>query len=50
MACLDLAEDAIVAVAEEINREAAEAGGRAIALPCDVTNEDAVAAADLPGA
>ena len=50
VACLDLAEDAIASVAEEINREAAEAGGRAIALPCDVTDEDAVAAADLPGA
>ena len=32
-------------MAEEINREAAEAGGGAVALPCDVTDEDAVAAA-----
>ena len=45
VACFDLAEDAIASVAEEINREAAEAGGRAVALPCDVTDEDAVAAA-----
>src|SRR5580704_445715 len=45
VACLDLAEEAIKAVAAEINEEAAEAGGRALALPCDVTDEDAVAAA-----
>ena len=45
VACLDVAEDAIEAVAAEINREAAEAGGRAIAVRCDVTDEDAVAAA-----
>jgi NAD(P)-dependent dehydrogenase (short-subunit alcohol dehydrogenase family) len=45
VACLDLAEDAIAAVAAEINREAGEAGGRAVALPTDVTDEDAVAAA-----
>src|SRR5580700_3120788 len=43
VACLDLAEDAIVAVAAEINQEAAEAGGRAIALRCDVTDESGVA-------
>ncbi|HEX3794461.1 MAG TPA: SDR family NAD(P)-dependent oxidoreductase [Acidimicrobiales bacterium] len=43
VACLDVAEDAIAAVAEEINREAADAGGRAIALRCDVTDEDVVA-------
>ena len=45
VACLDLAGDAIDAVAAEIDREAADAGGRAIALQCDVTDEDAVAAA-----
>src|SRR5271157_1783878 len=45
VACLDLAEDAIEAVASEINREAAAAGGRALAARCDVTDEDAVAAA-----
>jgi NAD(P)-dependent dehydrogenase (short-subunit alcohol dehydrogenase family) len=45
VACLDLAVDAIGAVAAEINREAADRGGSAIALPCDVTDEDAVAAA-----
>ena len=44
VACLDLAEDAIAAVAAEINREAADAGGRAIDLPCDVTDESAVGA------
>jgi NAD(P)-dependent dehydrogenase (short-subunit alcohol dehydrogenase family) len=44
VACLDLAEDAIVAVAKEINDESAEAGGHAIALACDVTLEDAVEA------
>jgi NAD(P)-dependent dehydrogenase (short-subunit alcohol dehydrogenase family) len=43
VACLDLAEDAIEAVSDEINREAAEAGGRAVALRCDVTDERAVA-------
>jgi NAD(P)-dependent dehydrogenase (short-subunit alcohol dehydrogenase family) len=43
VACLDLAEDAIVAVAGEINEEAADAGGRAIALRCDVTDEAGVA-------
>jgi NAD(P)-dependent dehydrogenase (short-subunit alcohol dehydrogenase family) len=45
VACLDLAADAIAAVAAEINEEAAEAGGRAIALPCDVTDEGGVAEA-----
>lgn len=43
VACLDLAEEAITAVAEEINEETADAGGRAIALRCDVTDETAVA-------
>ena len=45
VACLDTAEDAVHAVAEEISREAADSGGRAIALRCDVTDEDAVAEA-----
>src|SRR5580700_7891177 len=43
VACLDLAEEAIKAVAAEINEEAADAGGRAVALRCDVTDETAVA-------
>jgi NAD(P)-dependent dehydrogenase (short-subunit alcohol dehydrogenase family) len=43
VACLDLAEEAITAVAVEINEEAADAGGRALALRCDVTDEGAVA-------
>ena len=33
VACLDVAKDAIEAVAAEINAESAEAGGRAIAVP-----------------
>jgi len=45
VACLDVAADAIKAVAAEINDEAAGAGGRAIAVQCDVTDEDSVAAA-----
>ncbi len=45
VACLDVALDAIEAVAEEINREAADAGGRAIAVRCDVTDEQAVSTA-----
>jgi len=44
VACLDVADEAIATVASEINQESAEAGGRAIALRCDVTDEDAVAA------
>jgi NAD(P)-dependent dehydrogenase (short-subunit alcohol dehydrogenase family) len=43
VACLDVAEDAVHVVAAEINEEARDAGGRAIALPCDVTDEDVVA-------
>ncbi|HXB37473.1 MAG TPA: SDR family NAD(P)-dependent oxidoreductase [Acidimicrobiales bacterium] len=43
VACLDLAEEAINAVAAEINEEAADAGGRAVALRCDVSDETAVA-------
>jgi len=45
VACLDVAEEAITAVAVEINEEAADAGGRAVALRCDVTDEAAVAEA-----
>jgi NAD(P)-dependent dehydrogenase (short-subunit alcohol dehydrogenase family) len=44
VACLDVAEDAVTTVAGEINIEASDAGGRAIALRCDVTNEDEVTA------
>lgn len=43
VACLDVAEEAIEAVAAEINTESAAAGGRAIALRCDVTDETEVA-------
>ena len=45
VACFDLAEEAIVSVAAEINGEAAEAGGQALAVRCDVTDEDGVATA-----
>ena len=38
-----MAGEAIAAVAEEINVEAADAGGRAIAFRCDVTDEAGVA-------
>jgi NAD(P)-dependent dehydrogenase (short-subunit alcohol dehydrogenase family) len=44
VACLDIATEAISAVATEINVEASAAGGRAIALRCDVTDEDNVGA------
>jgi len=43
VACLDVASDAIESVAAEINAESAAAGGRAVALRCDVTDEDEVA-------
>jgi NAD(P)-dependent dehydrogenase (short-subunit alcohol dehydrogenase family) len=43
VACLDLVADAVEAVAAEINTEAAEAGGRAVGLHCDVTDEAEVA-------
>jgi NAD(P)-dependent dehydrogenase (short-subunit alcohol dehydrogenase family) len=43
VACADIALEAIETVAAEINTEAAEAGGRAIALRLDVTSEDEVA-------
>ncbi len=43
VACLDVVLDAVDSVAAEINTEAAAAGGRAIALRCDVTDEDEVA-------
>jgi NAD(P)-dependent dehydrogenase (short-subunit alcohol dehydrogenase family) len=44
VACLDVVTEAVEAVAAEINVEAREAGGRAIALRCDVTDEETVAA------
>ncbi len=44
VACLDVVEEAVVAVASEINEESEAAGGRAIGLACDVTNEDVVGA------
>jgi NAD(P)-dependent dehydrogenase (short-subunit alcohol dehydrogenase family) len=43
VACLDVNE-AVATVAETINAEAAYTGGRALALRCDVTDEQAVAA------
>jgi NAD(P)-dependent dehydrogenase (short-subunit alcohol dehydrogenase family) len=43
VACLDVVGDAVEAVAAEINEEAKAAGGRAIAMACDVTDEDMVA-------
>ncbi|HUD18750.1 MAG TPA: SDR family NAD(P)-dependent oxidoreductase [Acidimicrobiales bacterium] len=42
VACLDIAADAIATVAAEINEGPS---GRAVAIRCDVTNEDSVAAA-----
>ena len=45
VACLDVTEDAVALVAEEIAKEASDAGGSALALRCDVTDEDAVAVA-----
>jgi NAD(P)-dependent dehydrogenase (short-subunit alcohol dehydrogenase family) len=44
VACIDLAEEAVGVVAAEINEEAGDGGGSAIALRCDVTDEEAVAA------
>ena len=38
VACLDINET-VAAVAEKINDEAADKGGRALALQCDVTDE-----------
>ena len=43
VACTDVALEAIESVAAEINVEAAEAGGKAIALRLDVTSESEVA-------
>jgi NAD(P)-dependent dehydrogenase (short-subunit alcohol dehydrogenase family) len=43
VACLDVAEEAVTFVADEINADQA-GGGRALALRCDVTDEDMVAA------
>ena len=45
VACLDLVQDTVDAVAAEINDESRDAGGKAIAVRCDVTDEGAVAAA-----
>jgi NAD(P)-dependent dehydrogenase (short-subunit alcohol dehydrogenase family) len=45
VACLDVDAAAIEAVAAEINEESAEAGGKAVALRCDVTDERAVSEA-----
>ena len=45
VACLDLAEEAIASVASEINGEAADGGGRAIPIRCDVTDETGVSSA-----
>ncbi len=42
VACLDVEAEAVETVATEINRESAEVGGRAVAIRCDVTDEDAV--------
>jgi NAD(P)-dependent dehydrogenase (short-subunit alcohol dehydrogenase family) len=44
VACLDINE-AVAAVGETINEESTGRGGRALALVCDVTDEQAVAAA-----
>ena len=43
VACLDVVVDAVHAVAAEIDSEASDAGGRAIGLRCDVTDENEVA-------
>jgi len=43
VACLDVAGDAVEFVAGEINGEVRARGGRAIALRCDVTDEEMVA-------
>ena len=43
VACLDVVTEAVESVAAEINAESAAAGGRAVALHCDVTDEDEVA-------
>jgi NAD(P)-dependent dehydrogenase (short-subunit alcohol dehydrogenase family) len=43
VACLDVAVDAVEFVAGEINGEVRARGGRAIALRCDVTDEEMVA-------
>jgi NAD(P)-dependent dehydrogenase (short-subunit alcohol dehydrogenase family) len=45
VACLDMNQEAVDAVAAEANAESAAAGGRAIALRCDVTDEKHVAEA-----
>jgi NAD(P)-dependent dehydrogenase (short-subunit alcohol dehydrogenase family) len=45
VACLDVTEEAVAAVAEEIKKESSDVGGTAVAVRCDVTDEDAVATA-----
>jgi NAD(P)-dependent dehydrogenase (short-subunit alcohol dehydrogenase family) len=44
VACLDVVEEAVGVVAAEINEDGRDGGGSAIALRCDVTDEDMVAA------
>jgi NAD(P)-dependent dehydrogenase (short-subunit alcohol dehydrogenase family) len=44
VACLDI-DEAVAAVAETINEEAKDAGGRALSVRCDVRDEQGVAAA-----
>ncbi len=43
VACLDVVEGAVAEVAAEITADTERGGGRAIALRCDVTDEDMVA-------
>src|ERR1700723_802137 len=45
VACLDVVEEAVGVVAAEINEDDREGAGSAIALRCDVTDEEMVAAA-----
>jgi NAD(P)-dependent dehydrogenase (short-subunit alcohol dehydrogenase family) len=45
VACLDIAEKEVAAVADTINEEAVAAGGRAVALWCDVSDEESVTSA-----
>jgi NAD(P)-dependent dehydrogenase (short-subunit alcohol dehydrogenase family) len=44
VACLDIAEDAVRVIAEEINAAGGEGRGRAVAIRCDVTDEEVVGA------
>jgi NAD(P)-dependent dehydrogenase (short-subunit alcohol dehydrogenase family) len=43
VACLDVVEEAVGVVAAEINEDVSDGAGSAIALRCDVTDEDMVA-------